>query len=97
MHISNSSCFELHIALLVKLGVKYLFPAHCTNSFAISTCMTVLCILVHLLLAYHALCIPIRSPSVLFREKLVLVDLPATALVGVAGTVLPLIGNYYLR
>uniref|UniRef100_A0A2C9W5U0 Uncharacterized protein n=1 Tax=Manihot esculenta TaxID=3983 RepID=A0A2C9W5U0_MANES len=47
----NSICFELYIALLAKLCIKYLLTTHCTNPFGISTGVAVLDILVYLLLA----------------------------------------------
>lgn len=59
--------------------------------------MTVLGFLVYLLLAYDAFCIAVWSPSVLFGEELVLVDLAATAFSGVACTCFPLVWYYHLR
>lgn len=87
----------LHIALFINLGVQYLLAAHRTNPFCVCTGVTVLGILMHLLLANNALCISIRSPPGLLGEELVLVDLAAAALGGVAGPFLPLVRHYHLR
>lgn len=59
--------------------------------------MTVLGILVYLLLANDAFGCPIRSPSVLLGEELVLVDFATTAFGSVAGSFLPLVRHYHLR
>lgn len=61
--VPDSISVVLCIALFIKLGVKNLLSAHSTNSFGISTGVTVLAILMYLLLANHALGISIRTPS----------------------------------
>lgn len=53
--------------------------------------MAVFTVLVHLLLTDYAFGISIRSPPALLGEELILVDLAAAALEGVAGALLPLV------
>lgn len=85
-----------YIALLVKLGVQHLFTTHGTHTFTVCTRMTIFGILMYLLLADYAFIISIRSPSLFLGEELVLIDLAAAALAGVAGPFFPLIRHYHL-
>uniref|UniRef100_A0A6M2F7T2 Uncharacterized protein n=1 Tax=Populus davidiana TaxID=266767 RepID=A0A6M2F7T2_9ROSI len=94
--VPDSISVVLCIALFIKLGVKYLLSAHSTNSFGISTGVTVLAILMYLLLANHALGISIRTPSFFLGKEFILVDFPSTAFGGVASSFLPLIRNDHL-
>jgi len=87
---------KLHIALLVVSCVKHLLSTHGANTFLVSTGEAILALLVELLFAYCTFDCTIRCPSVLLRQKFILIDLTPSTFGCIACALFPFVRNNHL-